>query len=264
LSSLHSRHLDWEGTINARDSGGLAAAEGAVRHGALIRSDVLNDLTPAGQAALIAHGVRTVIDVRAADEIADAWDRYPFREHDLVKYRNLPFSAGTDAAMGSQVRAVYAAAQSREEINRLDLDNHRAGICAIVAAIAEAPPGGVLVHCHAGKDRTGIVIALTLSVVGVSDDEIADDYALTQLVLEPLLSEWFEYMGADGAPASEHARLRALADPRREAMLDTLSYLRRHYGSAEEYLLGGGVSAEQLKMLRERLVEPRPVGVEPR
>lgn len=247
-----SRSLDWEGTVNARDSGGLVASGGVVRVGALVRSDVLNDLTKAGTAALIAHGVRTVIDVRSADEIADAWDRYPFREHALVKYRNLPFSAGHEETTMDDVRAVYHAARSREEINRLDLDNHRTGIGAIVGAIADAPEGGVLVHCHAGKDRTGIVVALTLSVVGVSDEDIADDYALTQLVLDQLLAEWFDYMGV--TDETEQRRLWGLADPRREAMLDTLAYLRRHYGSAEEYLLGAGLSAEQLTRLRARLV----------
>jgi protein tyrosine/serine phosphatase len=230
----------------------MRASGGVVRQGALVRSDVLNDLTPAGSAALIAHGVRTVIDIRAADEIADAWDRYPFRQHELVKYRNLPFSAGNDEAMNDQVRAVYREAQSREEINRLDIVNHRAGIGAIIAAIADAPPGGVLIHCHAGKDRTGIVVALTLAAVGVSDEDIAADYALSQLVLDELLDEWFEYMGV--TDETEQRRLWRLSDPRREAMLDTLAFVREHYGGAAHYLLGSGVSEDQLDRLRARLV----------
>lgn len=254
---MNNRFLDWEGTVNARDSGGLRASGGVVRSGALVRSDVLNDLTEAGSAALIAHGVRTVIDVRSADEIADAWARYPFREHALVNYRNLPFSAGHEEQQMDQVRAVYRAARSREEINRLDLDNHRIGIAAIVAAIADAPKGGVLVHCHAGKDRTGIVVALTLSAVGASDEDIADDYALTMLVIEPLIADWLDIMSDQ---EDERDRLRVLAEPRREAMLDTLAHLRQHYGSAEEYLLGAGMTADQLARLRERLVVAAGVG----
>jgi protein tyrosine/serine phosphatase len=245
------RLLDWDGVINARDSGGLQASGGAIRRGALVRSDVLNGLTPTGVTALTDHGVRTVIDVRAADEIAHDWARYPLKEHSVVGYVNRPFTAGVEVQMWDQVRAVYRAAQSREEINRADLDIHRRGITAIVATIADAPPGGVLVHCHAGKDRTGIVIAVTLAAVGVGDNEIADDYAMTQLVLEPLIADWLEHMSHD---PTEQQRLRLLAEPRREAMLDTLAYLRQRYGSAEQYLLGAGLAADQLERLRARLV----------
>jgi protein-tyrosine phosphatase len=246
------RILDWDGVINARDSGGLPAASGQIRRGALVRSDVLNGLTPDGVAALTEHGVRTVIDVRAPDEIVHAWHRYPLREHEVVQYRNLPFTAGHPDAMDDQVRAMYSQAQSREEINKLDIDRHRMGIGAIVAAIADAPPGGVLVHCHAGKDRTGIVMAVTLSAVGVSDDDIADDYALTQLVLDRLLDEWFEYIGV--TDEAEQARLMNLSNPRREAMLETMRYLRERYGGAIPYLLEAGLSEEQLDRLRQRLV----------
>ncbi|HUP82805.1 MAG TPA: tyrosine-protein phosphatase [Candidatus Limnocylindria bacterium] len=250
--AANPRILDWEGVLNARDTGGIPAATGVVRRGGLVRSGVLNGLTPAGVAALTAHGVRTVIDVRAADEVADHWDRYPLRDHPLVGYRNISFTAGFDEAMRDQVRTVYGAAQSREEINRLDLDNHRAGIATIVGAIADAPEGGVLIHCHAGKDRTGLVVAIILSALGVSDEDIADDYALSQLVLDELVKEWFAYMGA---AASEQGRLRTLADPSREAMLGTLAHLHLRYGSATDYLLGAGVTEDQLEKLRMRLVE---------
>ena len=250
--TVNPRILDWEGVLNARDTGGIPAATGTIIRGGLIRSGVLNGLTPTGIAALTAHGVRTVIDVRAADEIADHWDRYPLRDHPVVGYRNLSFTAGIDAAMRDQVRAVYRAAQSREEINRLDIDNHRAGIAAIVGAIADAPPGGVLIHCHAGKDRTGLVVALTLSAIGVSDEDVADDYALSQLVLDELVKEWFAYMGAT---ASEQGRLRMLADPSGEAMLGTLEHVRQKYGGARPYLAAGGVTDEQLERLRARLLE---------
>jgi protein tyrosine/serine phosphatase len=245
------RILDWEGVLNARDTGGLPASGGSVRPGALVRSGVLNGLTPRGVQALTAHGVRTIIDVRAADEIADHWDRYPLRDHPVVGYRNVSFTAGAEEQMRDQVRAVYGAAESRAEINRLDLDNHRAGIASIVAAIADAPPGGVLIHCHAGKDRTGLVVALTLAAVGVSDEDIAADYALSQLVLDELVKEWFAYMGAS---ASEQGRLRRLADPSKEAMLATLEHLHQHYGDALTYLRGAGVSDAQLERLRARLV----------
>lgn len=251
-SRLHPRHLDWEGLINARDTGGLSAADGSIKPGALVRSDVLNGLTPDGVAALTEHGVRTVIDVRGPNEAADDWERYPIKGDGTVGYVNQPFRLGLDGATSDRIEAVYHAAQTREEINRADLDFHRHGITAIVAAIADAPPGGVLVHCHAGKDRTGMVIALALAAVGVGDDDIAADYALTELVLEPLIADWLEMMTQDPA---ERERLSRLAVPSHEAMLDTLAYLRERHGGAERYLLEGGMTDEQLARLRARLVD---------
>lgn len=251
IDTGRERILAWDGVINARDSGGLQAATGNIRRGALVRSDVLNGLTPNGVAALEDHGVRTVIDVRAPDEIGHDWSRYPLKDHPTVRYLNRSFTAGVETHMWDQVRAVYRAAQSREEINRADLDIHRLGIAAIVAAIADAPPGGVLVHCHAGKDRTGMVIAVTLAAVGVSDADIADDYALTQLVLEPLIADWLDQMSHDPA---ERERLRRLAVPSRAAMLDTLTYLRERYGGPLPYLLESGVTQAQIDVLRNRLV----------
>ena len=258
---MPSRVLDWEGVLNARDVGGLSAAGGrSTLSGRLIRSDVLCRLTPAGRRALVDHGVRTIVDVRTPAEVARDWQDYPFRDGanagpddqlTRVSYRNVPFTGGRDDQAWQVMRDAYAAATSREELNRLDLDGHPTGIAAIVAAIADAEPGGVLIHCHAGKDRTGLVVALLLSLVGVTDEDVADDYALTRSSLEGLIVDWLSEMSDDPA---EHERLRALAEPRREAMLDTLAHLRRRYGSAEGYLLAAGVQPEQLARLRERLV----------
>lgn len=250
-SRLHPRHLEWEGLINARDSGGLSTPDGTIRDGALVRSDVLHDLTPDGVAALTEHGVRTVIDVRNAAEIAEDWERYPIKGDGAVGYLNKPFRPDVDSKLPEELRTIYRTAQTRIEFNRADLDYHRAGIAAIVGAIADAPPGGVLVHCHAGKDRTGIVVALALAAVGVSDEEIADDYALSELVMDQIMAEWLAHIGA---AESEHERLWAIARPSREAMLDTLAYLRERYGSAERYLRDSGVTTEQLARLRDRLV----------
>ena len=241
-----------------RDLGGLPAADGRrTRWGALIRSDILVRLSPAGRQALLAHGVRTIVDVRLPDEVARDWDDYPFRPGQTwatarVAYINAPFRVSADGDAEQEIRAAYARAKTRAELNLLDLESGAAGIAGIVAAIAEASPGGVLVHCHAGKDRTGIVVALLLALVGVPDDVIADDYALTAANIEPLIVEWLDSTGSD---ERERARLRGLAMPAREAMIDTLSHLRNRYGSAEAYLKEAGVTQHQLARLRNRLVD---------
>ncbi|MEX2546405.1 MAG: tyrosine-protein phosphatase [Chloroflexota bacterium] len=253
-----SRVLEWEGCHNVRDLGGLATLDGRrTRWGALVRSDLLCRLTETGQTALVDHAVRTIVDLRFPDEVAHDWHLYPFRDvpdgtPKQVRYSNVPFNTGRDPALNEEIRAAYRAATSRTELNRLDLDRNATGIAAAVSAIADAPPGGVLVHCHGGKDRTGIVVALILSALGVSDDEIADDYALTAINLEPLIVEWLD--GITDEPA-ERDRLRALAMPAREAMLETLAHLAKRFGSAEEYLREAGVTDAQLRELRTRLLE---------
>ena len=259
LSETHtSRVLDWEGCFNVRDLGGLATHDGGrTRLGALVRADVPTRLTPAGRAALLDHGIRTLVDLRFASEVARDWDAYPFQQLAddpqavAVAYANVPFNTGRDPADDEAIHNAYRAATSRSELNRLDLDRNRPGIVAAVAAIADAAPGGVLVHCHAGKDRTGIVVALLLSLVGVSDDDIADDYARTAVNLEPLIVEWLDSITDN---ADERERLRALAMPAREAMLDALAHLRGQYDSAESYLRDGGLSNAQIERLQARLL----------
>lgn len=253
------RILDWQACYNVRDVGGLATPDGHTRRGALVRSDVLARLTPAGQQKLLQHGVHTIVDIRTPDEVARDWDSYPFRKDGLgetrerdVVYLNVPFTLGRDERAWEEISAAYHAARSREELNRIDLDANRYGIGAIVNAIAGAGKGGVLVHCHAGKDRTGLVVALVLALVGVADGDIADDYALTAINIEPLIIDWLDQMSDE---ESERARLRVLAQPRATAMLDTLGYLRAKYGSAQGYLLGSGVSGDHLARLRARLVD---------
>lgn len=253
-----SRVLKWEGCFNVRDLGGLTTDDGGrTRTGALVRADVPTRLTSAGRAALLDHGIRTMVDLRFATEVALDWDAYPFQdlvgdpEAVSVVYANVPFNTGRDPADDEAIHNAYRAATSRSELNRLDLDRNRPGIVAAIAAIADAATGGVLVHCHAGKDRTGIVVALLLSLVGVSEDDIADDYARTAVNLEPLIVEWLDSISDD---ANERDRLRALAMPAREAMLDALAHLRRHYDSAETYLRDGGLSGAQVERLRARLV----------
>jgi len=207
------RILDWEGALNARDTGGLPTSDGGrIRRGALVRSDVISRLTRSGRQALIDHGVRTIVDVRTSEEIGRDVD-YPFRgvgtETD-PRYVNVSFVVDLAPEQEAHVRERRENATQLGELNRLDIDMHRAGIAGIARAVADAEPGGVLIHCHAGKDRTGISVGLLLSLVGVSDDDAADDYALTMLNLEPLIIDWLDTI----EDSAERDRMRELRPPR--------------------------------------------------
>ena len=253
------RVLRWDGCYNVRDLGGLTTRDGrTVRRAALVRADLLCRLTETSRSAPIEHGIRTIVDVRFADEVARDWHQYPFRGWDSadapfegLRYVNVPFNGGRPA-LGQRELALLDAALSRSELNRLDLDLNQPAITAIVGAVADAQPGGVLIHCHGGKDRTGISVAFILSLLGVPDELIADDYALTHVTFQPVLDEWLATQSEDPA---ERARLARLHIPSREAMLETLGHLATRYGSAHAYLREGGLSEDQVGRLRARLLD---------
>jgi protein tyrosine/serine phosphatase len=121
---------------------------------------------------------------------------------------------------------------------------------AALAAIAGAEPGAVLVHCAAGKDRTGLVTGLALSVAGAEPDDIAADYALTAHRLAPVI----EHELAAIEDEDLRAWIRKHQSTPAEFMTGVLEHLDDEYGGVEEYLRSGGMTDEQLTALRDRLV----------
>jgi protein tyrosine/serine phosphatase len=116
--------------------------------------------------------------------------------------------------------------------------------------MADAAPGAVLVHCAAGKDRTGLVVALALSVAGADDETIAADYAVTGERLAPFVEKYLATIEDE----KQRAFWRGHQGTPMEFMLDVLDHLERTYGGVEPYLRAGGLTDEQLRALRERLV----------
>jgi protein tyrosine/serine phosphatase len=200
--------MGWPDCRNARDLGGLSTVDGhTILPGALLRSDNHDRLTPSGIQAVRASGVRRILDLRWEWECA----KYPSPFVADPLYPNLPLIAEADYSGGTLL-----------ETYRLIIDSSRQAITTAVQAIADAPPGGVLVHCHSGKDRTGILVAMTLVVAGVPAALVAADYALT-----------------DGS------------EP--ETILGTLAHLEDRYGGVAAYLLDGGVEPGRLEAVRGRL-----------
>jgi protein-tyrosine phosphatase len=247
------RHLRWESCYNIRDLGGYPTRDGRQTHfGALVRADVLSRLTPIGRAALLDYGVRTIIDLRSAEELA--MDPNPFAapgEHDShIVYHNLPLAMG---ATREGIAAVQAA-DEREEYSlaflyHTILNHYGRGIAAIMTAIATSADGAVLFHCYAGKDRTGVVAALLLALADVPAEVIAEDYALTQECLRPVFEDWI----ANEPDEAERARLAHRLGAVPETMLALLEHLDTRHGGAESYLRAAGVTSEHIERLRVRL-----------
>jgi protein-tyrosine phosphatase len=242
-----ARLLEWEGCLNARDLGGYATQDGRqTRWGTVVRSDSPAALTEAGRAALASYGVRAIIDLRLPAELAD--DPNPFAEpgdHGIA-YTNVSI---IDPGAGFPPNTITLA-----ENYLWSLERFRDLVAKAVEAVAQAPEGAVLIHCAAGKDRTGLISALLLGLVDVPTETIAADYAMTAELLASREREWLE----SGPPEEREAReaMSARYAPTAEVMLEVLERLTERFGGVEPYLLEAGVRREDLERLRERLVGP--------
>ena len=243
-ASETARALAWGSCLNVRDLGGLTTADGrTVRRGALVRSDQLCRLNDDGRGALVAHGVRTVIDLRTPAEVAK--DPDPIWDEHGVDYLHIPQQ---DEELW---RELDGFARTRAERDAGAIDRRAENIAALARAVANAAPGGVLIHCLAGKDRTGIAVAMLLSLVGVSDADIAADYALSEAALAS------EKVAALAAATDDDARARLERgyDSRPETMLATLGHLRTRHGGANAYLRRAGLTATEVDRIRARLLD---------
>jgi len=244
-----TRRLPWEGCLNARDLGGYPAAGGLqTRWGAVVRSDSLTALSPAGRAALADYGVRTIIDLRLSGEIAEHPNPFAEPGDHGIAYTNVSF---IDPAAGFPPDTFTMA-----DNYKWMLDRFGAAVAEVMAAIADAPAAGVLIHCAAGKDRTGIISALLLALVDVPPETVAADYALTAEYLRPREEEW---LASGPGERAEREALLAKFEPTAEAMLEVLEDLTRRHGGVEQYLLGAGVTATDIDRLRARLLSPADV-----
>ena len=204
-----------------------------------MRSDNVSYLTPQGVQAMWDYGVTHVVDLRGESEIAKFPS--PFAAPDYgPEYLNRPL---VDDALARDLAEVPAMSDRYVAM----LDRRREAIGEIFTAIAQVD-GPVVFHCYAGKDRTGLVAAMLLSLAGVDAQAIGADYAETDLHLAGRYVEWLA--------AAPPERLDAMRDELRcppEWMLGALHHLDRRWGGVEPFLYAGGVEAVDVKRLREKL-----------
>ncbi|MEU9318273.1 tyrosine-protein phosphatase [Streptomyces sp. NPDC048295] len=245
--------------LNFRDPAPVVDPRGdRVRPGVLFRSaqpDPVADTATVGE--LHAHGIRVVVDLRSPDERGDD-DWAAAEEAGITVVRAPIVPDDTNAVAGPGMASLRTSA----DLGRFYADLAESAPSALAEAVrAAAGPGAALVHCAAGKDRTGLLVALLLELVGVPDDQIADDYVRTALALPEILAALATrhrialndgaVAGADGA-AGQPAVPAPLLQAPREAIEVFLETMRARHGGAEAFLLGCGVGAATLDAFRAK------------
>jgi hypothetical protein len=238
---IRDRHLAWDGCYNVRDLGGMHTVDGReTRWGAVVRSDIPDRLTPAGWAALADYGIRTVVD------LCNDGERRPGAENRPAGFTTVrvPLDDRADTEFWDGLgRGVYGTPL----YYRPFLQRKAERCAAVISAIARAEPGGVLLHCVAGRDRTGLIVLLLLTLAGVAPEDIASDYELSTVRLRPLFAKLGE---ADQAPRIQELLARENTSAR-EIIVSTVESL-----DAEAYLRAGGVSDADLATVRTLILGP--------
>ena len=235
------RRVDFPGLLNARDLGGHPTLDGAVtRWRSLLRADDLAQLEPHGLQALADLAVETVVDLRWPEEAQRHPSPIP-QALPAVRYLRVPLLTPSEDEW--RLRSEDA---GKELWNCVVLERVRTELRGVLAAIAAAPPGPLLFHCIAGKDRTGLIAALLLALAEVVPASIARDYALSGTNLR----EGYLRRYADAEPARILAALRCPE----EGVYNMLKFLA-HAGGVRTYLRDIGLSASEIGALRARLRE---------
>jgi len=244
VGATPGRHIPVPGTLNFRDVGGYPLAGGGfIGWRRLLRSDGLHRLGRGATEALAALKLRTVLDLRTSGEAQIA----PSPLEELAGLGALTMHVsllGEDLdALPAELGAIYDYA----------VDRRGASIAAAIRTLARAGGLPALVHCAAGKDRTGIVVAFALAAVGVPDQVVAADYALSSLYLDPLHTPTIAQV-REGTGLGDRLTAALLASPP-QLIMRTLARARRHGGSIEGYLTGHGVPSAELAALRSALAQ---------
>lgn len=242
------RQLSWDGCHNVRDLGGLPLAGGGeTRYGAVVRADSLSELTAEGWSEALDYGVQRVVDLRFAEERARDVGAAPvevvhvslFGDRDPVKDREWEEATRSVDDLTDVFAALYVET----------IDDNSAQVVRALNAVAEGDSGCVAVHCFAGKDRTGVVSALVLSLAGVEHDVIVRDFAASDEGVLELCAEWI----ASAKDNTERAYRKRLLTAPAAAMAMMLAHLDAAWGGAHSYLLAQGVEEDTVGQLRARL-----------
>lgn len=253
------RFLPVEHIPNLRDIGGYPAGTGQrVRMDRVYRSGRLSDASPADLAWLQAQGVRWICDLRSHSEMISEADRIPAG----ARYSHLP-PVNPDHRAVQVLRLLFDRNFVPDLLpdlyTRVMLETNAPLFRTLFEQLANADNLPAIIHCTAGKDRTGITSALLLALLGVPDDIICADYTLSNYEYPFFASVTGKLFPGTRFFGLADADMRHWLIADSAVMADTLAYIRRNYGSVESYLLKrAGISAAAIHAIRAHLLESAP------
>jgi protein-tyrosine phosphatase len=242
------RVIGFEGCLNFRDLGGYPTEDGrTLRWRQLFRSDALHRLSEADIARFRDELlISDVVDLRSSAEVRT--DGRGLLAGEAIRFHHLPLFDGDASA-----REEHPAAYTLADRYFLLAEFAKEAIGRVITALAETR-GPAVYHCAAGKDRTGVVSAVLLGLLGVRDEIIVADYAATQQNLDAIIerlmaSEGYQTMLGALPPDTLHAQP--------ETMIALLERVRSRYGSMRDYARAAGVSEGSIARLDARLLTGR-------
>jgi protein tyrosine/serine phosphatase len=246
---VSERLVPLTGAFNFRDLGGYPAGGGQVtKRARLFRSDGLHQLTDADMDILRSIGLSTIIDLRTPGEVEHTGRG--LLGHEAIGYHHL---AVVQWSGGEAVGAPAPAGDDLAERYLWYLDTGRAALVTALGLVAESTNHPLVFHCTAGKDRTGVLAALVLDILGVEREAIVADYVITadrlELIVDRIRNDPAYSAGMSKVPASRFTVEAATM----ERFLDGLY---ANFGGAGAWAVGAGVSPDDLDRMRTDLLEP--------
>ncbi len=255
MNQNYSRYIDIDFVGNLRDLGGYTTKNGrVVAWRKLYRSAQPNPRSEEEVALLRSHtGITSVLDLRSSGESQK--ECIDLMVSNNIRYHNVPLLTDTTGPGYDSETARFDKVKNMGEFY-LTMINHPSFAPKLVKALellAEPANHPVLFHCAVGKDRTGILAATVLSLLGVSDEDIATDYSLTDPHMPAFLDN-LRKSSAEGA-AFVDSFPAFMWKASKESMEAVLSGVKDKYGSFDNYLLGGGCDVSLFNRLENALLE---------
>jgi protein-tyrosine phosphatase len=255
--------IDLEGAVNVRDLGGLPTTDGGTTlPGRLLRSENLQDLSPADVSTLVKEiGVSTVVDLRTTGELEiegpaplDAVPTVRHAHHPVLKELGNTSEAVSEALLVTKIERDRARYPDNVVTGHYlgYLEERPEEVTAALRSIATSE-GAAIVHCAAGKDRTGVIVAMALTAAQVQPEAIVADYVATgdriDAIIERLRQSRTYAKDMSTRPVSAHL-------PHADTMTAFLEQLDARYGGLPRWLAANGFADDEYSLLRAKLRQP--------
>ena len=250
------RLLPMDGAHNTRELGGYKTTDGkSVKWGMLFRSDKLSDISGTDQEYLQNLGIKKIIDFRSEEEKTEDPDIIPSG----ISYVEMPISV--DGAMRSKIEAVLKGETDKEvksfliDANREFVTNYTDVYESFLRGLIDddAP---TLFHCTAGKDRAGFAAAISLIALGVSREDVIEDYMKTNAFTKDRIEEILGQIKLMSLYQTDTEILRPLIGVERVYIETAFKTAEEKYGSLENFIRDGlNISDEDIQKLRNKFLE---------